>query len=559
MHFSSWLFARAVWPWLAALIVLSLAWTAYVMYENFQHWQATDVIDPMGNKIRNGILGVAAMLALSYAVVWGSASFGKTAERVANPTAAHARISSSQTEPASAILTALGAKYVLEVRSLGLVVNRDADDEIWQKIEKRADNFTSILSQNADDYANSRDLRFSRYEQASGFTFREAAGRAVEYWPIPAIIWGPPRHPENSYRAAADISGNRQQAGLGVHLFLWADDANTTDGAAMIAKVFDFFDRHPDVPAALIFCEDSDVHRFLVGPKGLSPEGGVVPTVPDSLVGILVSRSDRVDKLIRPFAVNQSAAVNKETTQYDVTRLWNYYWAQSHDRTPNGFRAVYMNEMKAQGYEYVSPVNTMRAEWWQRHLPEFWKQISNRGPGEFKPSPYLPVRWTTWQVAQFDKAPLIGYLHRPIDVKLTKHDGKPLSQREQVAALKAGWQAAVDTLEPAIAPKRVFYDTTSDRRWVIPITQALLQVGEHAPDLDDVNQGFDIGRRIANTGVSSPMVQLALGLIAGYQEGGASATINLRPNGDANIIMVSPPDVATKAAWLEQHGGHNPF
>jgi len=183
MHFSSWLFARAVWPWLAALIVLSLAWTAYVMYENFQHWQATDVIDPMGNKIRNGILGVAAMLALSYAVVWGSASFGKTAERVANPTAAHARISSSQTEPASAILTALGAKYVLEVRSLGLVVNRDADDEIWQKIEKRADNFTSILSQNADDYANSRDLRFSRYEQASGFTFREAAGRAVEYWP----------------------------------------------------------------------------------------------------------------------------------------------------------------------------------------------------------------------------------------------------------------------------------------------------------------------------------------------------------------------------------------
>jgi hypothetical protein len=215
--------------------------------------------------------------------------------------------------------------------------------------------------------------------------------------------------------------------------------------------------------------------------------------------------------------------------------------------------------MKRQGYADPSPVNTMTASWWQQQLPAFWQQISNKGPGDFKPTPYIPVRWTTWQVKQFDDAPLIGYLHRPIDVKLTNDEGKPLAKPEQIAALETGWISAVGTLEPTTQPKRVFYDTTGDRQWAIPIAQALLQAGEHAPKLDDVKQGFDIGRRIGNTGVSSPMVQLGLGLIAGYKEGGASATINRRPNGNATIIMVSPPDAATKAAWQEQHGGRALF
>ncbi|WP_436408032.1 hypothetical protein [Burkholderia oklahomensis] len=34
---------------------------------------------------------------------------------------------------------------------------------------------------------------------------------------------------------------------------------------------------------------------------------------------------------------------------------------------------------------------------------------------------------------------------------------------------------------------------------------------------------------------------MGLGLIAGYNEGGASATSNRRPNGTATIVMVSPP------------------
>lgn len=548
------------WPWLGALVALALAWIAFTMYENYQHWQATGLMEPMGNKIRNGVLAVAALLALGYAAVWGSSLLSqKGGKDAVEGRSTNTPTTDRQAASAPAILSSSGAKYVLEARSLGVVVNRDVNHEIWEKIEQKADNFSSFLSQSENDYPDSADMRLTDYAQLTGLAFREAAGHAVEYWPIPTIIWGPPRDPKNDYRAAADISGNRQQAGLGVHLFLWSDDANTNDGPAMVSRLFDFFDKHPDVPAVLVFCEDGDVMRYLVGPGGRMPEGRMVPTIPNSIVGIFVSRSDRVDKLIRPFAVDQSAAIDKDTTQYDVTRLWNYYWAKSDDRGPDSFRVSYINEMKDQGFDDPSPVNTMRASWWQNQLPAFWKQISNKGPGDFKPTLYLPIRWTTWQVEQFDNLPLIGYLHRPVDVKLTNGDGKLLPNSEQITALKNGWTSALGTLEPTTEPKRVFYDTTGDRQWAIPITQALSQEGTKAPDIGDVKQGYDIGRRIGNTGVSSPMVQLGLGLMASYKEGGASATINRRPDGNATIMMISPPDAATRAAWQQQHGGRTPF
>ena len=111
----------------------------------------------------------------------------------------------------------------------------------------------------------------------------------------------------------------------------------------------------------------------------------------------------------------------------------------------------------------------------------------------------------------------------------------------------------------ATEPKRVFYDTTGNKQWVIPLNQALMQMGASAPHPDEVKEGYDIGARIGNTGTSSPMVQIGLGLIASYHQGGVSATVNRRPNGMASIIMVSPPDETTKATWAKNHAGKSPF
>nr|WP_280634813.1 DUF2875 family protein [Burkholderia pseudomallei] len=369
---------------------------------------------------------------------------------------------------------------MLEVRGLGLVTGRNANDEIWRAIDAKANNHSTYMSQNPTDYPDNKDSRMTYLGVATGLAFQLAARHSVEYWPVPVFIWEPPKASHVS-RPANELSGIRQEASLNIS------------------------------------------------------------TMPDSMVTLLVSRSDRVDRLIRPYAVEQTENVDKNTTEYDITKLWNFFWEKNNGEGPGSFEAYYQEQQKAAGIQPRAFLGFMSAQWWQTQLPDFWKTISNKGPGEFKPTPYIPVRWTTWQVRQFDNAPLLGYLHRPIDVKLADAHGKPLKTAQQVQALKAGWQQAVDTLPTGETPKRIFYDTTGDRAWVAPINQALAQSGPSAPSLDDVKEGYDIGRRIGNTGISSPLVQIGLGLIASYHEGGASATIHRRPNGTATIVMVSPP------------------
>jgi hypothetical protein len=459
-----------------------------------------------------------------------------------------------------ALLSLTGQQAVLEVRGLGLVTGYETNEEIWQKIRQKADNHATYLSRNPEDYPDSEDARLDDMRVSITTSFKFGARHAIEYWPVPVIVWGPAKDPHNAYRAAMNIADSRQKAGLGVTLFLWQEDANTADGAEMVEKLFHFFDTHPDVPAALVYSLDGSAQRSLLGASGggSASVGHAIPAIPDSIVAMLVSRSDRVDRLVRPFAVEQTEDINRTHGEYDVVKLWNFYWDKTDDRGPAGFDAHYRKEAKAAGVDDPSSVGVMTSAWWQAQLPTFWKTIGNQGPGQFTPSPYLPVRWTTWQVGQFDGAPLLGYLHRPVNVKLTDEHGQPLKAAAQAIALKTAWAQAVAGLPQGREPKRVFYDTTGDRQWVVPLNQALAQSGAGTPSLDDVREGYDVGARIGNTGVSSPLVQIGLGLVASYDDGGASATVNRRPNGTASIVMVSPPDDDNKAAWLHKNGA-SPF
>ncbi|AEK62630.1 type VI lipase adapter Tla3 domain-containing protein [Collimonas fungivorans] len=551
-----------IWPYAAGFLLVAIIWTVYVMVGNYHHWQATGQETMyMGSSIRNGVLAALGIALLAYggSLAWMHRSSNASADSSSQKQAASAAVVSSL-PGAQAMLAQTGKKFALEVRGMGVVVGENTDEEIWQAIEKKADNYASYVSQNPEDYTNSAGQRVSDLGAVTGLSFKRGARHAVEQWPLPVILWEPPKAKRAS-RPASSLAGWRQQASLGVTLLLWQEDANTDDGAAMIEKLFAFFDTHPDVPAALIFSTDGSMTRSLIETPGNvdTPEvGHVIPAMPDSVGAFLVSRSDRVDKLIRPFAVAQTANINKTNTEYDVVKLWNFFWKKNDDRSPESFEAHFRAEQKAAGVTSTSS-GTMSSSWWQAQLPELWQTIGNQGPGEFKPTPYIPVRWTDWQLKQFDSAPLLGYLHRPVDVKLTDDHGQPLKTALQAEALKAGWEQAVAVLPDNKEPKRLFYDTTGSKQWVIPLNQALAQVGTSAPHPDEVKEGYDIGARIGNTGTSSPMVQIGLGLIASYQQGGASATVNRRPNGMASIVMVSPPDEATKAAWAQNHGGVSPF
>jgi hypothetical protein len=81
---------------------------------------------------------------------------------------------------------------------------------------------------------------------------------------------------------------------------------------------------------------------------------------------------------------------------------------------------------------------------------------------------------------------------------------------------------------------------------VIPLTQAL-GTEPDAPSTGDVKEGYDIGYRLGNTGITSGVVQIALSLMAGYKDGKASAAVIRDARGNAEMVLVTPPDDVDKS------------
>jgi hypothetical protein len=444
--------------------------------------------------------------------------------------------------------------YALEIRGVGLGIYQDHQSEIWQFIKKKNNNFASIYSRDPKDYTDSLDSREISRDIKIRVAFKHSAGESVAYWPIPVFSIAPPKQPSDT-GAASNILGGRNAATLGVTLFLWQDAENTTHAQGMIERLFQFFDDNPEVPQALIVSEDGDVTRNglrVAGTPGLQ-NGHVVPTVYESMTGLLVTRTDRVDRYIRRFATHESEDNQNKNT--DLGKLWAFYWKHSRE-----FRDVYEEAERAKGFANPDAPGTMSTAYWQSQLPALWQTINNRGPGEFEPSPWLPIRWAQHQVKEFDAAPLLGYLHRPIKVLMQDEHGQRLKPALQAKALQSGWLQAVETLPKGQKPVRVFYDTTDNRDAEIALTNALhgLNTDGHGIELGNVDEGYDIGRRLGNTGVSGALVEINLATIASYLDGGASAVVYAGPDGSLTVQMIRPPDEARKEKNRENRGA-DPF
>jgi hypothetical protein len=280
--------------------------------------------------------------------------------------------------------------------------------------------------------------------------------------------------------------------------------------------------------------------------------GYFVPTLPDSIVALLVTRTDRIDRDIRPYAVEVPYNINLEDTRYDVIKLWNDYWDADTEylNTPNNHEIMPVAFWNERVPALLSKVDSNGS---QGNLLAFW----DRGKKGFKPNAWVPVRWTKWQLEEYDDAPLYGYLHRPVEVPLSTQKG-PKHDSANAAAMATGWQQALATLPEGEAAQRIFFDTGNEALRLIPLARAMAEAGTpHPLAIDDPAASYDIGRRIGNTGVSSPFVQLALALMRSYEKGGASATVNLRQPERASIIMVSPPEPDRKAK--NRGAANNPF
>ncbi|EJM36675.1 Protein of unknown function (DUF2875) [Pseudomonas sp. GM33] len=528
--------------WTAGIFIAT--WLGFLLFIIYTAQAENRELGDMNTAMLKGIASIFGALALIYSFHWlGKADAYQDAELQAYKT----KVMAESTEQ----IATQERIYSLEIRGVGLAVQGWYQSSVWQKIEKKADNFASIFSKDTKGYKSSLLSRENSSRLGTRAAFKYSASDSVAYWPIPVFALGPPDPYEKGYKAAGLINSGRNAATLGVTQFLWQDDENTAHAQAMIERLFVFFDDNPQVPQALIVSKDGDVSRNLYRKQGTPGLQSVqaVPTVFGSTTGLLLTRSDRVDRYIRPFATHDSE--DNQNTNTDMGKLWAYYWNRD-----VAFIDWYENAERARGMEEPNAPSTMSSTYWQSQLPTLWQTLSNRGPGHFEPSPWLPVRWAEHQVKEFDKAPVLGYLHRPIKVPMRDENGKPLKPALQAKALQTGWLQALETLPNGEKPARVFYDSTDNTPGEIALTIALhgLNVDGTGLELGNADEGYDIGRRLGNTGVSSALVEINLATIASYQEGGVSAVVYTGEDGSVTVQMVRPPDEARKAKNQQTHG-----
>lgn len=529
---------------------IALAWTLWVVAVADASDAYTAMNDMEMGHMRTaigwGIGGISILTALAFGGHWGFKALA--ASRVEHTTALLSTPTDEQRDPRT---------WSLELRGVGFTPGGNHQTPVWKMIQKKNDNFASIYSQDPNDYPDNAHTRQIYTEINTGAAFKYAATDAVAYWPIPTFAVEPPNlENRDNIRAAGLIQDGRLNASLGVTLFLWQQDANTTHAQSTIEQLFDFFETHAELPMAMIAARDGDVMRSAYAPYGTPsiPNEAFVPAIEDTTATLLVARTDRVDRYLRPFAPDY--AEDNQNNRTDLGKLWSFFF-----ETKRKSRNHYEDEARKRGAVSPTAPGTTPTSYWQAALPALWAKTDNRGPGEFKPTPWLPIRWAKHQVEEFDKAPQLGHLHRPIKVVLSDADGKPLKQALQTQAMLDGWQQALATLPEGSVPTRVFYDSHDGTALGVALNNALhaLNTNGHGLELGNVDEGYDIGRRIANVGVTSPLVQIGLGAISSYHEGGVSAVVYAGADGSATIQMVRPPTEEEKARNNPPGINHDPF
>lgn len=427
-------------------------------------------------------------------------------------------------------------RFTLEIRRFGVTVDRFRQRAMLMRLDEAGASGTLLLQDPKKYPYTGADRSFAgrqRENNVFGYTLR----RWVDFWPIPVIAVGPPRNPadELADRMATHIGDADNGAGITNPLYIRLDEIHTEHGDDVVNRLFEFFDAHPDLPAAVVLIEDGLNTRAYMRTPGdnyvqqSNLKEYFFPPQPDSFVALLVTRKDRIDRMIRPYVVHAPEAIDNSKTQYDVIKLWNYFW--------NVQKAYWEHDKDEMPWDY-----------WQSKLPEFWKTTPLKIPQGFKPNPWVPIPWTTWQLTEYDNWPVLAYLHRPVRIDLSNSHGEPLKKGERIEKLREGWQQALGTLAPNDQPGRMFHDTGMSTNHLALLIQALHDNPQHI-DLDDPKDAFDMQRRIGgDTGTSSTWVQMTLALMMGYNDGKTSALVNLRDPLHASIVMVSPPDQNSREA-----------
>lgn len=191
-------------------------------------------------------------------------------------------------------------------------------------------------------------------------------------------------------------------------------------------------------------------------------------------------------------------------------------------------------------------------------LLDTFKRWANHPPKDWKPTPWFPLPWNRNQMEAFDRLPSLGFVHRPVFVDFKDEHGKPVKDRAtRQKILEAGWQQALQTLpeaERSAGPSRIIAAFDNSTEQMIALEGMLHNYkAAGGPEIDSgkTAQFINTDRRMGNTGAATFFVQMAVGVMGSYIDGGPSAAINLRDPSGASLVFISPPSQEKRQAQGE--------
>ena len=377
-------------------------------------------------------------------------------------------------------------QFTLEILSLGLAVEYLRHAQIWEEIQSQERN-ALILSPDPEDYPSAREDKEKSQRERETEVMEHVLDWLTEEWAIPTFLAGPTLH---NPRMMALFESNLMEAlghgALQGRALKVVEALHDEASDQLLQKVFDFMDRHPEVPAVLLVAEDGLVMR---GCLRAEKSSGLVHECPrpqeavtESAVAILLGRRDRADAM-------------RALTRVDSA-----------------------------GLDVLKP-------YWEREPPI-------RSAGVFTASEWLPGPWSKQLLKGFAKLPVIGHLHRPQFAHFQSQGDASIAN-----SLTEAWEAALEGLTEGGKHQQLFYDCGAvvQGRRLAPLSRAVRSLD---PDFDVFGEGINLHRCLGNTGAASPFLGLALAAMASHRKRGIGVSVCLRREGGASLAMISPPTEA---------------
>jgi hypothetical protein len=454
-------------------------------------------------------------------------------------------------------------QYVLEILGLGVTLDKYRQGKLWDVLVKGGA-YASIREQDPRKYDWTN---FDKIGTGGGRicdAFENGAKRTPMYWGGPSFFAGPPfldptQQPSEMYPAMG-VAGSTQATGMAWHLFINGPWQLEERPDRILEQVFAFFDTYPDVPYIVLSAYDGMGVREHFSARGAPPlvkDGYYIPEMPDAAAVFVLARRERVESL-RPYVWTDpdNGFLQNEFRMMYCTLMESL---PTEPKIPDGREPTIVEWL---------PAAAAFAKHSEFHQEGHSKLLGNRPwknspPKDWKPTPWFPIPWNRDQMETFDRLPSLGFLHRPTFVKFIDERGHPVTHSDQrQKILEEGWQKALLSLpdvERVRGPARIAAATDNNTKQLLALEGMLHHYatqGGPVIDTGKTTQFINTDRRLGNTGAATFFVQMALGVMGSYRDGGVSAALNLRDPHEASIVFISPPTDEKRKSQGEQFGHH---